>query len=156
MNSIKFDPENGGNPMEQVGESHEKLKTFIRERLLHWLWVYNQSHRDARISWDEGKDRLNCYVNTAYDDIDFGVNLERVINESDDYDLNEDLCHEVAHVCTWPLSKICMKLMKRLENAGLSGEELETLQDDVEDAEEYATTQVHRAVMRAYETNDAD
>lgn len=130
--------------------AEEALRRAIVKRLLYWLEVFNQQHRIATVNWSEATDRLNCTVDVAYDRIIFGVNLKRIMAESDPEELDWDLCHEVAHVVTWPLSQLASDILDRLEAEDIGAANCNDWQKRIERAEEYVTTLVERAVIGAY------
>jgi hypothetical protein len=153
MSDIVFKPEHCG-PFEDV--TFDQIKEQIDGLIFHWLGIYNQQHRDVRRNWigGPGADAANCEFDSEYDEVVFGFNPGRIISEMDEEELDETVCHEVAHIPTWPLWKFGERLIKRLSQLGLDADELNNLRDDLKEAGEYSTVQVHRAVMRAYNAKD--
>jgi len=132
---------------------NEALKEEIRELCRFWLEVYNFAG-DFTIEWTTGKaDQATCEHDTEYDAALLTFNPGRIWELEPDM-LRELVCHEVAHIPSWPLWEVADDLLERLVREGIARGELEQWQKAIRRAGEYATTQIHRAVSRAYNAGE--
>lgn len=153
MSEIAFRPENGPSGLERAESVAQQIRDEIDDLCQEWLEIYNQHHRDVIRRWLEGshEDMANCGHDTEYDVVEMGFNVGRIMADlPQDRDLRELVCHEVAHIPTWPLWEVCEDMLDMLAEAGLSERELKDWAKRIKRAGENATTRVHRAVMRAY------
>ena len=131
----------------------EALKEEIRDLCRFWLEVYN-FRGDFTVEWTTGKaDQATCDHDTEYDAALLTFNVGRIWELEPDM-LRELVCHEVAHIPTWPLWEVADDLLDRLTREGIARGEAEKWQTDIRRAGEYVTTMVHRAVSRAYNAGE--
>jgi len=149
---IAFYPDDDGRVLDRVGADEEALRREIKEQLGYWLHVCNVHTPDVRVHWIAGdsKDRATCEVDNEYDAIHFEFNIGRILAELTTDELFEEVCHEVAHILTWPLWRVAYQLVDRLSAENASAGELKKWRDDIEDAGERSTTFVHRSLLRAW------
>lgn len=141
--------------MTEVDDVRNALRLNL-ERLAHnWITIYRLQTKDREIYWLHGQEpeQASCEVDADYDLIKLYFNLDRIFSEVAPTEQSELVCHEVAHVTTWPLWELCDDLIGRLREENVSDAELAKWEKDLRRAGERSTTRVHRAVFNAYRIN---
>jgi hypothetical protein len=140
--------------LEGGGEKEAAVRDEIKRMLGYWLSVCNVHTPVVKVYWIDGaeKDRATCEVDHEYDELHFEFNVARIMAELNAEELFGEVCHESAHVLTWPIWRIANQLLDRLVTENISEGELKKWREDIRDAGELSTTWVHRAILRAWYT----